>query len=179
MMHANLRYISRAWLDRNGIFEVVITSIGGMEFSHSVFRRSDELSISSTYDGKKKQTTYRPTFKQLLPAHLASDFERCVIFYHDGKGGILGSINFNHWIFDRGSERHVLAVSDDEMVRLYLPPINKHVVPFGTVYVSFCFEWPGIEMKATKYNLIVRIKKDLRIYSRSKDWPVMRKREAS
>jgi len=162
MTDTSLRFLSKAWIEKNGMFQINITPRGGMEFVHTGFRRRNQLDPETVFGDKDDYRKYRSRFQNLLPAHLGHDFEQCTVFYLDGAGKVLGSINFKNWIFDHGTERMVLAINEGKAIRLCLPPMSQHVVPRGTEQISFRFEWIGIDMKICKYSISAQVSKDLR-----------------
>ena len=172
MANTNLHYISKAWLEKNKMFDIVITPRGGMEFTHKSFRSMDQIKMhqpprNEVHREGVNPRKFRSQFQNFLLAHLAEDFEKCTIFYLDSNGNPLGNISFAHWIFTYGPKglvaRDVLAIEEDNKIRLCLPPMGRHTVPEGTTKISFRFEWVGIDMKIAKYSFRAEVKRDLRI----------------
>ncbi len=176
MTNTNLRYISRAWIEKNGMFDITITPRGGMEFVHESFRRKNQIPHHMVVRDIEDPRKFRSEFRNFLLAHLAKDFEQCTIFYLDSQGHSLGSVSFKQWIFAQGPKdlvaRLVLAINEEKSIRLCLPPIGRHVVPKGTVRISFRFEWTGIDMKISKYSFEAEVKRDLRILPKSVPQPM-------
>lgn len=108
---------------------------------------------------------FKTLFSNFFLAHAMKDFEECTctVVYLDADGRKLNSINFEHWLKDRGTEKLVAATENFEGVRIYLSPMQRHIVPRGTKYIVFRLEDMSLGgRREVRYGISAEVVRDMR-----------------
>jgi hypothetical protein len=116
------------------------TEISKADYAHML--KKGDFSLYDAYYYKKVYTTLKDEFGNPIPLFKVNDkgdrdyFYKLINVYGDGSKAVEMNTNFTKSVIDNGSMRIPNEVSDEQIVSLINPGIEKEIVPLQTEVVA-------------------------------------------